>query len=1093
MRRTLHRIRWYMVAVAAVCVAAGVTLLLWPNPSPGDRLPAAEQNAVSEDAPMADDMKSGTEPSGPEAPLAETVFVILRPGADPIALAARQGLAPGSITPIGATGTATITVPNGMTRETLARSLSQDPEVETVAGDEIVRPAKDPSDNDMGKQWGLKAIHPEVPWDNEKVRRNDPALTLAVIDTGVDTGHEDLTPAVTADDVSKPHSDSCGHGTHVAGIAAAITDNGIGIASPAWSQPVLDLAAIADDNCKSPHVKSPSARLATVLDYIGYSKNDHQCDSSSARRAVVNNSWVVLESSDPLVPQTRVMDKANAELLRTGFDCGQVVWVFSAGNYASVSDDVSFPAKAPYVISVGAVKEGKNDLKRADFSQEGAPLDVVAPGVGIYSTFPGPGKYGPMSGTSMAAPFVSGVATALWKAEPLLTGQQVMKRIMASGGRGSHDNGLGYGVVDMQRAFSLDTTPPTVEISRLDTKPGEPLKFRIRAHDDLETHGLAPIDETIDTIDANKSRGTDHFRLDFAEVPTSAVDAIRYSVDGGPWQDLSIPHDGIQHTRRDPDGFLCQVCTEFTVPVPDLGLVPEHRIVVRAWDSSAKPDDAKFNEVQITFRTEAASARAQGSTTVLVMDTSGSMDDAFGPAKKIDAAKAAALDVADMVDQTESLGGANRLGLIAFADSPTVKAAPEPKADRAKDEISRLTPSGSTDIGAALQVGISTASGGSGSRSLILLSDGLPTSGLDKQGIMAGPVAQAKREGIPIYTVLLGTPNESDAAFLQSIAAATAGDFSVADTPNALKTQFLKAEHRTSGQIIAEEVAPEIPLDVPRYAGILRVSALASDGSIPTVVLTSPGGTDLEGNVELGNTGTEAATTITVPDPSAGRWTARASSPVLFIVSAQPRPAPPALADLNPPRDLSPPSISLVALPVPSGPTQGWLNPAGWTFLGVAALIGTLGLLGMILPVPESDAGLRSPTFAQRHRRGVLAAIACMVCAGLIVAAIVLVAQGLPLGVDADQLGPLETAAGAPAAAPETQHISVVRVKTADRCLSVRADPDPDATERACVAPGLLLGFAGESRNGTDGTAWAHVNDPASDNWGWVPQQGLEP
>jgi len=246
-------------------------------------------------------------------------------------------------------------------------------------------------------QWGLQAINVTDIWERVPVeKRSD--ITIAVIDTGVDLDHPDLKDNIVAgyDFVNEDNvpDDDHGHGTHVAGIAAAITNNEVGIAGVAGGAKIMPVKVLSAEGS------------GTSLDvYLGITY------------AVNNGADVINMSLGSDAPSLLVKEAVEYALQHN------VVVVAATGNDSR--SEVSFPAAFDGVIGVGAVDYyGGNIFKLASFSNFGPETDIVAPGVNILSTYPVEldtfdglqDGYTLFNGTSMATPFVAGMA-ALLKAE----------------------------------------------------------------------------------------------------------------------------------------------------------------------------------------------------------------------------------------------------------------------------------------------------------------------------------------------------------------------------------------------------------------------------------------------------------------------------------------------------------------------------------------------------------------------------------------------------------------------------------------------------------------------------------------------------
>ncbi len=225
--------------------------------------------------------------------------------------------------------------------------------------------------------WGLAAYR--VP-DHWRQTRGE-GVRVAVIDTGIDAEHPDLREAIDeARDftgAAGPGDDN-GHGTHVAGIVAA-RQNHIGVVGVA-----------------------PACRLliAKVLNAAGAGRGE---------QVAAGIDWAVDAGADVLslsfgAPER---DAAIGAAIDRAAERGKFV-VCAAGN-AGLPNSVSFPARLPNVVAVGAVNRHG---EAARFSSLGREVDICAPGEDILSTYLG-GTYARLSGTSMAAPFVGGVVALL--------------------------------------------------------------------------------------------------------------------------------------------------------------------------------------------------------------------------------------------------------------------------------------------------------------------------------------------------------------------------------------------------------------------------------------------------------------------------------------------------------------------------------------------------------------------------------------------------------------------------------------------------------------------------------------------------------
>lgn len=259
-------------------------------------------------------------------------------------------------------------------------------------------------------QWGLQAIGIEDMWDRVPVsRRND--VTIAILDTGVDADHPDLMESLVpgydfVNDDDDPDDDNS-HGTHVAGIAAAITNNEQGIAGVAGGSKIMPIKVMNDEG-----------RGNSLDIYLGIIY------------AVKNGADVINMSLGSSAPSQLIKEAVEYALSR------DVVVVASTGNAGK--NEVGFPAAFDGVIGVGAVDwDSANGFTRVNFSNYGPETDLVAPGVDILSTIPleidlydgNQDGYTLLQGTSMASPFVAGMAALLKAENPELTNEQIQQAL----------------------------------------------------------------------------------------------------------------------------------------------------------------------------------------------------------------------------------------------------------------------------------------------------------------------------------------------------------------------------------------------------------------------------------------------------------------------------------------------------------------------------------------------------------------------------------------------------------------------------------------------------------------------------------------
>lgn len=262
-----------------------------------------------------------------------------------------------------------------------------------------------PNDPLLPNQWGIFKIRGPQAWDISQILPTN--TYVAVLDTGIDTTHPDLVNKVAfqANFTNSPTTlDLYGHGTHVSGIVAAATNDAIGVAGTTFNSVYLVNVKVLND--------SGSGFDSWIAQGIIYAAN--------LGVAAINMS---------LGGSTGSRTLANA--VRYAVARGVAV-VASAGNSANQKKE--YPAAFNNVIAVAATNP-KN--RKASFSSYGASwVDIASPGVNILSTMPTyPNKlhvtnYGYLSGTSMAAPFVTGVIGLLKATYPAKTGKQLTTMLL---------------------------------------------------------------------------------------------------------------------------------------------------------------------------------------------------------------------------------------------------------------------------------------------------------------------------------------------------------------------------------------------------------------------------------------------------------------------------------------------------------------------------------------------------------------------------------------------------------------------------------------------------------------------------------------
>ncbi len=199
---------------------------------------------------------------------------------------------------------------------------------------------------------------------------------------------------------------------------------------------------------------------------------------------------------------------------------------------------------------------------------------------------------------------------------------------------------------------------------------------------------------------------------------------------------------------------------------------------------------------------------ASATSTLLVIDVSGSMGEHWRDGIKIESAKSAANQIVNMIQQESQVSGAaHQVGLAAFTTNAMLKLGLSTDYDQARESISGLYPQAYTNIGAGLTVANEALSQSAPGEDeiIILLSDGLTNTGLSSAGILSGPVQDAIDAGTCIYTVGFGDKGNLDEDLLRRIADASGcGEYYYASVGSELERVYIRVRHVSTGVMLAE-------------------------------------------------------------------------------------------------------------------------------------------------------------------------------------------------------------------------------------------------------------------------------------------------
>lgn len=278
-------------------------------------------------------------------------------------------------------------------------------------------------------------------------------VNVAIVDQGIEKTHNDLYGNIhnlsfNALTGTSPSGNANLHGTHVAGIVAALKDNNIQVVGVA---PDAKLISISHPLTVS---SSISAELASGISWAWNNGAD-----------IINNSWGDQGGVFYNELYSSILDEAINNAITYGRAGKGAIVVFASGNHSPTMD---YPANSnEEILTVGSID---NNGRKSMFSGYGEQLDIVAPGRNILSTITN-NSIDYLSGTSMAAPHVAGVAALILSANPNLTGQEVRDIIEKTAQKvrpdlysynsdQSHSNGtwnneMGYGLVDAYAAVRM--------------------------------------------------------------------------------------------------------------------------------------------------------------------------------------------------------------------------------------------------------------------------------------------------------------------------------------------------------------------------------------------------------------------------------------------------------------------------------------------------------------------------------------------------------------------------------------------------------------------------------------------------------------
>jgi thermitase len=355
----------------------------------------------------------------------------------------------------------------------LIEEYQKNPAVEYATPNYLFKVQFRPNDRLYSRQWAHQKTEAEAAWD---ITRGSPSVVIAVIDTGVDYNHEDLSANIWRDAYGHPGKDFVdinttdylnagweldpredytgidddpmdffGHGTHVAGIAAAVTNNGKGIAGVCHKCKILPVRA------------GFALKFKGVDVYVGVLEEDDI--ANAIRWAADNGADVINMSFGDYYPSPLIQDAVNYALSKG------IILVAAAGNENNYWP--LYPAGFDKVIGVAATGPSNEKAFYSNFVDYGDWIDIAAPGGdskkggGILSTVPKNGVlsdssgYLDLQGTSMATPYVAGAVGLILSKDPSRTQADVEKILKSSADPVYSDFYIGFGLINLKKALLI--------------------------------------------------------------------------------------------------------------------------------------------------------------------------------------------------------------------------------------------------------------------------------------------------------------------------------------------------------------------------------------------------------------------------------------------------------------------------------------------------------------------------------------------------------------------------------------------------------------------------------------------------------------
>ena len=385
---------------------------------------------------------SGSSMAAPAQYAPHRVIIEARAGLSDASLNGILSVHGGKARKLGQSRLYVVDLPANASETAVAAQLAHRPELKFAELDRVVHASATANDPYFGNEWHLNQIGAPTAWDSTQ----GAGVTIAILDSGVNVNHPDLVarlvPGYNVYSSNTDLTDVCGHGTAVAGAAAASTNNAAGVAGVAGAASLMPIRIAYTDSTGC------HAYYSTIASGLTYAA-DH-----GARVANISYGGVAGSST-----------------------------IMSAANYMKSKNGLVFVSAGNNNIDEGIVSDGSmiavsatdaNDAK-ASFSSWGSFVTLSAPGTNIVTT-DNSGGYSSWNGTSFSSPVSAGVAALIMSARPDLSGAQVQSLLYSTAvdlGTTGLDPVFGYGRVNAAAAAQAaarfvvpaDTTAPTASLA----------------------------------------------------------------------------------------------------------------------------------------------------------------------------------------------------------------------------------------------------------------------------------------------------------------------------------------------------------------------------------------------------------------------------------------------------------------------------------------------------------------------------------------------------------------------------------------------------------------------------------------------------